>query len=69
MQDLEQSIRKLQLEISRQTSDIKRLEMSKAQLDSDHQDKSEALSIEMECGGLLDQLAQDMDNFMSAGLK
>eukprot|EP00284_Hemiselmis_tepida_P011211 CAMPEP_0174939876 /NCGR_PEP_ID=MMETSP1355-20121228/67726_1 /TAXON_ID=464990 /ORGANISM="Hemiselmis tepida, Strain CCMP443" /LENGTH=390 /DNA_ID=CAMNT_0016186917 /DNA_START=69 /DNA_END=1238 /DNA_ORIENTATION=- len=37
--DLEQSIRKLQLETARQTSDIKRLEASKAQLDSDMLDK------------------------------
>jgi len=64
--DLEQAIRKLSLEIARQTSDIKRLEVSKAQLDSDFNDKTEALAIETECAQMLDELSNQMGAFLSA---
>lgn len=58
--DLEQSIRKLQLEMARQTADLQRLEKSKAQLDSDMRDKEEALAIDSECFSYIDGLTKAM---------
>lgn len=50
--DLEHSIRKLQLEMARQTSDIHRLEQTRARLEADLKDKADALSLEQECEAL-----------------
>ena len=50
--DLEHSIRKLQLEMARQTSDIQRLEQTRSRLESDLKDKADALALEQECEAL-----------------
>jgi len=43
---------KLQLEMARQTSDIHRLEQTRARLESDLKDKADALALEQECEAL-----------------
>jgi len=58
--DLEHSIRKLQLEMARQTADIHRLEQTRARLEADLKDKTDALSLEQECESLQLDLSQRM---------
>eukprot|EP00288_Rhodomonas_lens_P013805 CAMPEP_0177708844 /NCGR_PEP_ID=MMETSP0484_2-20121128/10489_1 /TAXON_ID=354590 /ORGANISM="Rhodomonas lens, Strain RHODO" /LENGTH=414 /DNA_ID=CAMNT_0019220427 /DNA_START=209 /DNA_END=1453 /DNA_ORIENTATION=- len=58
--DLEHSIRKLQLEMARQTADIHRLEQTRARLEADLKDKSDALALEQECESLQLDLSQRM---------
>jgi len=50
--DLEHSIRRLQLELARQTADIQRLEQTRARLEADIKDKADALALEQECEAL-----------------
>jgi len=50
--DLEHSIRKLQLEMQRQTADISRLDQTRARLEADLKDKVDALALDQECEGL-----------------
>jgi len=58
--DLEHSIRKLQLEMARQTADIHRLEQTRARLEADLKDKTDALALEQECESLQLDLTQRM---------
>jgi len=50
--DLEHSIRRLQLEMARQTADIQRLEQTRSRLEADIKDKNDALSLDQECEAL-----------------
>jgi len=58
--DLEHSIRKLQIEMARQTSDINRLEQTRARLEADMKDKSDAFALEQECESLQLNLSDRM---------
>uniref|UniRef100_A0A7S0I2L7 Tektin n=1 Tax=Hanusia phi TaxID=3032 RepID=A0A7S0I2L7_9CRYP len=58
--DLEHSIRRLQLEMARQTADIHRLEQTRARLESDLKDKMDALALEQECEALQMDLSTRM---------
>ena len=58
--DLEHSIRKLHVEMQRQTSDIARLDQTRAQLEADLRDKSDALALDQECEALQNELTDRM---------